>query len=74
MRTLPDPNRRERELGEWAYGDDPQHALRHSLRLASYREELLKPFDAMLEDYATLKDQRVVEDLLRILQTARGEP
>jgi hypothetical protein len=46
--------------------------VRHALHLACYREELLRPFDAMLEDYAALRDERVVEDLKRILETARG--
>jgi hypothetical protein len=72
VQRLPEPNRRELELGRWAHGDDEPRRLRHSLHLSCYREELLRPFDAMLEDYASLGDTRVVDDLKRILETARG--
>lgn len=71
-RKVPAPNRRELELGHWAHGDDIARRLRHSLHLAHYREELLAPFEAMLEDYEALGDERVVEELRRLLETARG--
>lgn len=72
QRKAPAPNRRELELGHWAHGDDIARRLRHSLHLAQYREELLGPFEAMLEDYASLGDERVVDELRRLLETARG--
>ncbi len=72
MRRVPAPNRRELELGHWAHGDDIARRLRHSLDLARYREELLGPFEEMLADYEALGDERVVNDLLRLLETARG--
>ena len=67
----PSPTERERALAHWhAQGFEQRYAL----QLACYREELLRPFEAMLEDYEALGDQRVTKQLTHIIQTIRGVP
>lgn len=67
----PVANLREQDLARWVHGDTPEGA-RLAAHLARYREELLRPFEEMGQDYTTLGDMRVSEDLRRLLVTARG--
>lgn len=68
--TPPEPTERERALAKWVgHGDEGRLAL----FFARYREELLAPFVEMRIDYDALGDQRVAEDLHRLLVMARGQ-
>lgn len=62
----PAPSERELFLAREAEGKDVAQCL------ARYREELLRPFVEMRIDYDALGDQRVAEDLNRLIQLARG--
>ncbi len=66
----PAPTERERALAKWVgHGDQERLAL----FFARYREEILGPFVEMRIDYDALGDQRVAEDLHRLIVMARGQ-
>lgn len=71
---VPEPNDRERDLALWVVGQDEAARVRYARILAHYREELLRPFDDMLQDYHAIGDARVTTDLTRIIETLRGVP
>lgn len=63
----PVPTEREHALAKWV-----GHGDKLALFFAHYREEILSPFVEMRIDYDALGDQRVAEDLERLILMARG--
>lgn len=80
---MTEPNRREQEIVDDklerisldAYEGRVEFVVEAlEAMLASYRSELLKPFEEMLDDFERMEDERVAKQLREIIQTARGVP
>lgn len=66
-----EPNRRELELADcYSYCQEDAHVL--AIVLATYREELLKPFDELRQDALAYRDETGARVLGELLKTARG--
>ncbi len=66
-----EPNRRERALAE-CYSSCREDARVLAVALASYREELLRPFVELQKDAEAYRDQRAARVLDDLIKTARG--
>lgn len=68
---MTEPTPRERDLAAWIVAERP--TLEEVKRcLIELREDTLKPFDAMRDDFQAMRDDKVVRCLDEHLKTARG--